>query len=110
MAIRFPSQRPNRLAGGIATNHNSDAKRTRTPSRVPALANRACCCLAKPAVVAVLPVIGHDGHPLDLHLCVHHYRLSRNALADADAVVFDGSGFPVTDPDPNELLDRQETA
>ncbi|SPT51139.1 hypothetical protein [Actinomadura madurae] len=77
-----------------------------TPARpaVPRLAARSCCCLAKPVVVAVIPITGHDRQPVDIHLCAHHYQLSRDALNVADAIVFDGSGVPVTDPDPRELL------
>ncbi|NDU71480.1 hypothetical protein GWI34_02410 [Actinomadura sp. DSM 109109] len=47
---------------------------------------------------------GRDRRPVDLHLCSHHYRLSRRALDEAGAAVFDGSAMPVTDPDPAELL------
>jgi len=31
-------------------------------------------------------------HPVDLLLCGHHYRVSRDALAAAGAVVFDETG------------------
>lgn len=60
--------------------------------------------MANPVVVAVMPIAGRDRQPLDLHLCAHYYRLSRKALTEADAIVFDGSGTPFTGPDPHALL------
>lgn len=74
------------------------------PSPAPALEERACCCLAKPVAVAVMPVLGADDRPVDLHLCAHHYRLSRTALRKSDAVVYDGSGRRVTGADPHDLV------
>lgn len=53
------------------------------------LASRACCCAARPAVVAVMPSAPGRPHRTDLLLCRHHYRTSRQALAAAGAVVFD---------------------
>jgi hypothetical protein len=59
-------------------------------------AERACCCPARPAVVAVLPPGPGRGHETDLLLCGHHYRESRNALAAAGATVMAEGGQPVT--------------
>jgi hypothetical protein len=60
------------------------------------LAGRACCCSAKPAVIAVMPATASRPHPTDLLLCGHHYRVSRHALDLAGARVLDFCGRPVT--------------
>lgn len=103
MATKFPYKGIARRAGTRTRTAQDRAERTHGPP-VPALADRACCCPAKPVVIAVMPIIGHDLSPVDIHLCAHHYRQSRKALAEAGAAVFDGSGLPVTDLDPYELL------
>ncbi len=59
-------------------------------------AERACCCPAKPAVVAVLPPAPGRDHETDLLLCGHHYRASRGALEAAGATVMAEGGQPVT--------------
>ena len=59
-------------------------------------ANRACCCPARPAIVAVMPSAPGRDHRTDLLLCGHHYRLSRAALAAAGAIVLDQGGMPVS--------------
>jgi len=59
-------------------------------------AGRACCCSAKPVVVAVMPSTASRPHSTDLLLCGHHYRLSRQALDRAGARVLDLVGTPVT--------------
>src|ERR1017187_4802067 len=77
-----------------ATRH-SEPPGPRQPAR-PAVywralrtADRACCCPARPSVVAVMPAaLGRD-HPTDLLLCGHHYRVYRRALAAAGAVILD---------------------
>jgi len=55
-------------------------------------AERACCCPAKPAVVAVLPPAPGRDHETDLLLCGHHYRESRRALEAAGAIVMAEDG------------------
>jgi hypothetical protein len=60
-------------------------------------AGRACCCPAKPAVIAIMPPRRGRKHPTDLLLCGHHYRASRKVLAAAGATVLDLGGVPVTD-------------
>ena len=60
-------------------------------------AGRACCCPAKPVVIAIMPPKRGRKHPTDLLLCGHHYRVSRKVLAAAGATVLDLSGVPVTD-------------
>jgi hypothetical protein len=57
-------------------------------------ASRACCCPAKPAVVAVMPPSPGRPHPTDLLLCGHHHRVSRRALEAAGALVLDMDGVP----------------
>ncbi|HTS95993.1 MAG TPA: hypothetical protein VMI33_05190 [Streptosporangiaceae bacterium] len=44
------------------------------------VAERACCCSARPSVVAVLPPAPGRPGPVDLFLCGHHYRSSRRQL------------------------------
>jgi hypothetical protein len=60
-------------------------------------AGRACCCPAKPAVIAVMPPSPGRAHPTDLLLCGHHYRVSRQALAAVGALVLDTDGLPVAE-------------
>jgi hypothetical protein len=62
-------------------------------------AERACCCSAKPAVVAVLPPGPGRNHATDLLLCGHHYRAVRHALDAAGATVLDELGQPVPPQD-----------
>jgi hypothetical protein len=58
-------------------------------------AERACCCPAKPRVVAIMPPASGRPHQTDLLLCGHHYRASRQALAAAGAVVAEtGESWP----------------
>lgn len=60
------------------------------------LAGRACCCSAKPMVIAVMPPSANRPHPTDLLLCGHHYRASRHALGLAHAAVLDLAGARIT--------------
>jgi hypothetical protein len=50
-------------------------------------AERACCCSARPAVVAVFPARAGRSQPVDLLLCGHHYRECRAEVEAAGAVV-----------------------
>jgi hypothetical protein len=59
-------------------------------------AERACCCIAKPMVIAVLPPRPGRPHDTELLLCGHHYRMSRQALAAAGATLLNLDGEPVT--------------
>ncbi|WP_141576767.1 hypothetical protein [Actinomadura sp. WMMA1423] len=104
MATKFSNQGIARRAGRSRKPGRAEPGPSPAPAVVPPLADRGCCCLAKPVVVAITPFTGRDRRPVDLHLCAHHYRLSRRALDEAGAVVFDGAGLPVTDPDAGELL------
>jgi len=53
---------------------------------------RACCCAAKPAVVAIIPPGAGRNAPADLLLCGHHYRKSRAALVACSAILLDMNG------------------
>jgi hypothetical protein len=88
-----PADRP-RLAAAARPGVDWDAFRT---------ASRACCCPAKPVVVAVMPPAPGRDHPTDLLLCGHHYRKSCLALLAAGATVYDAAGRSVVPP-PRVLL------
>jgi hypothetical protein len=47
--------------------------------------DRACCCPAQPVVRAIMPPTPQRRHSVDLLLCGHHYRVSRQKLAAARA-------------------------
>jgi hypothetical protein len=47
--------------------------------------DHACCCPAYPVVRVVMPPTPERRHSVDLLLCGHHYRVSRQALAAAQA-------------------------
>jgi hypothetical protein len=68
-------------------------------------AGRACCCPARPVVVAVMPPAPGRDHHTDLLLCAHHYRAARAALDAAGAAVFDGAGRRVM-PSARVLLEK----
>ena len=56
------------------------------------VAERACCCPARPVVRAVMPATGSRPEPVDLLLCGHHYREGQTALLAAGAAVYDARG------------------
>jgi hypothetical protein len=58
-------------------------------------AGRACCCPARPVVIAVMPRSAARPHETDLLLCGHHYRASRLVLAAVGATVVGIDGTPV---------------
>lgn len=58
-------------------------------------ATRACCCPAKPMVVAIIPPAPGRPRPVDLLLCLHHYRVSARALTTAGAELFGIDGTPL---------------
>ena len=47
----------------------------------------ACCCPANPVVRVIMPATAARPHRTELLLCGHHYRVSREALAAANATV-----------------------
>ncbi len=55
-------------------------------------ADRACCCSARPAVVAILPPVPARMHRTELLFCMHHYRAARPGLLAAGATAVDASG------------------
>ena len=57
---------------------------------------RACCCPALPSVVAVIPPADGRRAPVELLLCGHHYRQSRQALAAIGATLLDLKGHALT--------------
>lgn len=58
----------------------------------PRLADRGCCCPARPVVRVLIPPTNVRPHSVDLLLCGHHYLASRSALAAAGAVAIDETG------------------
>lgn len=62
------------------------------------LAERACCCPATPAAVAVMPSAAGRPYPVDLLLCAHHYRSAVAALLAAGAAVYDAAGVVIPAP------------
>ncbi len=64
----------------------------------PRLADRSCCCPARPVVRVLIPPTAERRHAADLLLCGHHYLTSRAALAAANAVAIDETGAVLEPP------------
>jgi hypothetical protein len=64
----------------------------------PRLADRSCCCPARPVVKVLIPPVGTRTHTVDLLLCRHHYLASLAALAAANAVATDEAGSVLPSP------------
>ena len=62
------------------------------PSLRHVVADRACCCPARPVVTVIMPPAPGRPHPVDLLLCGHHFRVSQAALTAAGAAVYDDTG------------------
>jgi hypothetical protein len=62
------------------------------PSLPHVVADRACCCPARPVVTVIMPPAPGRPHAVDLLLCGHHFRVSRAALTAAGAAVYDDTG------------------
>ena len=62
------------------------------PSLRRVVADRACCCPARPVVTVIMPPAPGRPHPVDLLLCGHHFRVSQAALTTAGAAVYDDMG------------------
>jgi hypothetical protein len=58
----------------------------------PVVLGPACCCPANPVVRVIMPATTARPHRTELLLCGHHYRVSRQALAAANATVTELSG------------------
>ena len=55
------------------------------PGRLAWREDRACCCPGEPVVEVIMPPTSERPHSVDLLLCGHHYRVSRESLAAAGA-------------------------
>jgi hypothetical protein len=78
MMPRFPLTGADQDAPGFGMPPQDDI--------LPALhEDRACCCPAYPVVRVIMPPTPERRHSVDLLLCGHHYRVSRQALAAAEA-------------------------
>jgi hypothetical protein len=86
---------PNRKAKATATADDDQA----IWNGPPRLADRSCCCPARPVVRVISPATSERPHSVDLLLCGHHYLASRAALAAANAVAIDETGA-VLEPTP----------
>jgi len=69
------------------------------PSLRRVVADRACCCPARPVVTAIMPPAPGRPHPVDLLLCGHHFRVSQAALTAVGAAVYDDTGALVAGAD-----------
>lgn len=58
----------------------------------PRIAERNCCCPARPVVLALIPPVSERRHSVDLLLCGHHYLSSKATLSVVGAVVMDETG------------------
>ena len=58
----------------------------------PPLADRSCCCPARPVVKVLIPPSSARPYTADLLLCGHHYLASQAALAAVNAVATDETG------------------
>jgi hypothetical protein len=65
----------------------------------PAMLGPACCCPANPVVRVVMPATAARPNRTELLLCGHHYRVSRQALAAANATVTELLGPAGSPPD-----------
>jgi len=59
----------------------------------------ACCCPANPVVRVIMPATAARPHRTELLLCGHHYRVSRQAPAAANAKVTELLGPAGRPPD-----------
>ena len=85
MSLRFPHMR----TGGNAPESGGAAPVPSLWSSPLCDEDRACCCPARPVVRVIMPPIPGRPHAVDLLLCGHHYRISRQVLAGAGAAVYD---------------------
>ena len=60
-------------------------------------ADRACCCPARPVVIAIMPPSADRPHQTELLLCGHHYHVSQRALRAAGATIVDIKGTPIAE-------------
>ncbi|HUN34572.1 MAG TPA: hypothetical protein VMU95_21420 [Trebonia sp.] len=62
------------------------------------MADRACCCSARPMVRVLMPPSAGRPHVSELLLCGHHFRASQNALRAAGAIVHSEDGQMIMGP------------
>jgi len=74
------------------------------------VADRSCCCAARPAVTVIMPPAPGRLHPVDLLLCGRHYRAGRAALRAAGATAYDEAGVPVMTGGSEQPAARSEPA
>jgi hypothetical protein len=88
MFTKNPS-RPRRRTSAAPPDQAREPASPESPDWASVFANaeRACCCPATPAVVAVFPARPGRSRPIDLLLCGHHYRACQAELAAAGAVI-----------------------
>lgn len=92
MSVRFPHHGPGHHETG--SHSGSAAARAVTEGSLPRdtpddIPGAACCCPAKPQVKVLMPATASRPYPVDLWLCGHHWRASREALTRAGATVYD---------------------
>ena len=80
------------------------------PGKPITLADRACCCPARPVVRVILPPAPGRLDPVDLLLCGHHYRVSQAALHAAGADVYDVTGVLIMTGRSEQQSARRESA
>ena len=80
------------------------------PSLRHVVADRACCCPARPVVTVIMPPAPGRPHPVDLLLCGHHFRASQAALAAVGAAVYDDTGALVAGFSDSEHHVREHAA
>jgi hypothetical protein len=85
MRLRFPHMR----TGGSAPESGGAGPVPSVWSSPLCAEDRACCCPARPVVRVIMPPVPGRPHAVDLLLCGHHYRISRQVLAAAGATVYD---------------------
>ena len=78
---------PHKGAGGSAPESGGLAPGPVLADSPACREDRACCCPAHPVVRVVMPPVTGRSHSVDLLLCGHHYRVSREALDAAGARV-----------------------
>jgi len=91
MDARFTHKSGNREAPAVERIGEGDVSLSANSA---GLADRACCCTARAAVRVTMPPGPSRPHSTELLLCGHHYRVSRQALAAAKAVVRELPGTP----------------
>ena len=86
---------------GMAAAPRSDGHNSSRPGkdgidwRAVQRADHACCCPARPVVIAIMPPSADRPHQTELLLSSHHYHVSQQALRTAGATIVDIKGTPI---------------